>query len=175
VEGGEGADPASADAALLAFRYIDNEGKPIPDATAGLGVEYRRLPVRMRLQMDPRWIPKMLVECANAPLPVEVQRLRINPEKSGVGFDMAAMGGEGGGGDGGYRGGMGGYRGGGEGRSYGGEGGYSPSIAPTADLVTVEVEGLVYIYNAPDPTVLTVPGGEADAEELAGVDTAVVR
>jgi hypothetical protein len=170
-EGVEG-DPASADAALLAYRYVDNEGKPIPDATAGLGVEYRRLPVRMRLQMDPRWIPKMLVECANAPLPVEVQRLRINPEQSGVGFDMASTGG--GGEGGGYRGeggGMYGGRGIGGGRSYGGEGGYSPSVVPTADLVTVEVEGLVYIYNAPDPSVLTVPGGE----ELAGVDATVVR
>jgi hypothetical protein len=156
--GGEGgvADPALADAALLANRYIDNEGKPIADASAGLGVEYRRLPVRMQLQMDPRWISTMLVECANAPLPIEVQRLRINPEQSGANFDMASSGGRG-------------Y--GGEGRSYGGEGGYTPSTVPTADLVTVEVRGLVYIYNAPDPTVLTVPGGE----DLAQAGTTAVQ
>jgi hypothetical protein len=149
------------------MRYIDNDGKPIPDASTGLGVEYRRLPVRMRLMMDARWIPKVLVECANAPLPIEVQRLRINPEQSGASFDMSAFAGAGGGG------GEAGGRpfGGGGTRSFGGEG-YTPSVgSPSADLATVEIYGFVYIYNPPDSTVLTVPGGE----DVAATEAPVVR
>jgi hypothetical protein len=171
-EGGLGVegDPAAADAALLNYRYLGDDGAPMADASTGTGTEYRRLPVLMRLQMDPSWIPQVLVQCANAPLPIEVKRLRINPEKALDGFDAtfgAPMGGEGGGG---YRGGYGG----GGGRGYGGEGGFTPSLAtgaPGANLVSVELHGVVYIYNPPDPAVLTVPGGE----NLAAADTTVVR
>jgi hypothetical protein len=167
-EGGMGGvDPAQADAALLADRYVDAEGKPMADLSAGAGVEYRRLPVRMRLQMDQRWIPKVLVECANAALPIEVQRLRINPDKSGAGFDAMA----GGGGEGGmYRGGGGMYR--------GGEGGMSSYATPgavPADFVTVEIQGLVYIYNPPDASVLAVPGGEEDLAAAPAEEVAVVQ
>jgi hypothetical protein len=162
-------DPAAADSALLAYRYLDDAGAPLPDASTGAGTEFRRLPVLMRLQMDPRWIPQVLVQCANAPLPIEVKRLRINPEKALEGFDATFGGGMGGEG-GGYRGAFGG----GGGRGFGGEGGFTPSLAgtaPSANLVSVELHGVVYIYNPPDPAVLTVPGGE----DLAAADTAVVR
>ena len=42
------------------------------------GKEFKRLPVRMRLWMDQRWLPHLISECANAPLQVEVQEVRIN-------------------------------------------------------------------------------------------------
>ena len=171
----EGADP---DAMLLAGRYIDGEGKPIQDGSGGLGVEFRRLPVRMVLMMDERWIPKVLVECANAPLPIEVKRLRINAEKSGVDkdnqpFTIASAATSMGGGAEGGRGmmgrpsmPMGGMR--------GMEGGMGVALNPadTANLATVEIQGIAYIYNAPDPAVLAVPG---DDQTLAAGDPAVVR
>jgi hypothetical protein len=166
--GAEG-DPAAADAALLAYRYLGDDGAPMADASTGAGTEFRRLPVLMRLQMDPRWIPQVLVQCANAPLPIEVKRVRINPEKALEGFDATFGGGMGGEG-GGFRGAFGG----GGGRGFGGEGGFVPSLAgttPSANLVSVELHGVVYIYNPPDPAVLTVPGGE----DLAAADTTVVR
>lgn len=159
MESGMSSDPGAADAALLQRRYVDDEGKPL-DATGGLGIEFRRLPVRMRLQMDQRWIPKVLVECANASLPIEVQRLRINPEQSGAGFDSGMSGG-------GLEGGR--YMGGG-GMELGGYAATPGAVSP--DFVTVEIQGLVYIYNAPDPTTLTVPGGD---EVLAATDSAVVK
>lgn len=182
--GGEGVD---MDAMLLQNRYIDAEGKPIADASAGMGTEFRRLPIRMVLMMDERYLPKVLVECANAPLPIEVQRLRINREKSGVdkdnqAFEMAAgagaapgmsMGGREMGGRGGEmgRGGMGmGMPMGG--RGYEGGGMAMTSTADTANLATVEIQGLVYIYMPPDPAILTVPGDDAT---LAAGDGAVVR
>jgi len=169
-EGGMGMDgQSSGDSYLLANRYVDQEGNPIADASSGFGAEYRRLPIRMRLYMDQRWIPKVLIECANAPLPIEVQRVRINPEQSGAGFD-ATIAGSGGGAAGapmggmgemmGGRGmmpgmGMGGYRGGME----GGMGMAMPAATGGAsDMAQVEILGLVYIYNQPDAAALTGSG-----------------
>jgi hypothetical protein len=177
----EGADP---DSVLLARRYVDQTGAPIPDASAGFGTEYRRLPIRMRLWMDQRWIPKILVECANAPLPVEVQRLRINPSQSGVGFDAAAsnVGSYGGAGFGGEmgRGAPGGYGG-----EFGRGGGGMSFSAPMGDMASsntefaeVDIQGLVYIFNEPDATALAVPGEEAAApadETVAATGDGVVR
>jgi hypothetical protein len=189
---GDGSTPVDVDAMLLASRYIDGEGKPIADASAGTGTEFRRLPIRMVLMMDERWLPKVLVECANAPLPIEVQRLRINAEKSGMDkdnqpFDLGAAAGASGG-----MGGMGmGREGGGMpmGRPMGmpmgmpmgrgGEGmamGMSLNAADTANLATVEIQGVVYIYMPPDATILTVPGDDAASPDaLAAGDASVVR
>jgi hypothetical protein len=189
-EGEMGAGGAeSIDASLLMNRYIDAEGKPIPDASAGAGTEFRRLPIRMMLSMDERYLPKILVECANAPLPIEVQRLRINAEKSGVdkdnqGFVLGPAAGAGGMGEG--RGGMGmpssGGMGGGRGMPMGRgmEGGMGMPLTPVdiANMVTVDIQGIVYIYNPPDPAILTVPGDDAAAtgsETLAAGDAGVVR
>ena len=166
----EGEEPG---AMLLARRYVDPAGVPIPDASAGFGTEYRRLPIRMKLWMDQRWIPKILVECANAPLPVEVQRLRINPSQSGAGFDVAASGG-GGYGGGGYGGEMGRGSPGGYGGEMGRGGGGISFSAPmgnmagsNSEFAEVDIQGLVYIFNQPDATALAVPGeeGAAPADE----------
>ncbi len=68
-----------------------------------------------------------------------------------------------------YRGGeMGGYRGG-EGMSS-----VTPGAVP-ADFVTVEIQGLVYIYNPPDASVLTVPGGEEDLASAPADEVATVQ
>lgn len=183
----DGSTPVDVDAMLLASRYLDAEGKPIPDASAGTGTEFRRLPVRMVLMMDERWLPKVLVECANAPLPIEVQRLKINAAKSGVDkegqpFDLAAAAGAVpmGGGRGGEMGmPMGRPMGGGMpmGRPMGGEAmGMTLNPAETAHLATVEIQGVVYIYLPPDPAILTVPGDEAASPDALAADGgAVVR
>jgi hypothetical protein len=174
-----GGDP---DASLLASRYIGDDGQPVADDASAVNpsAQFRRLPVRMLLQMEQDAIPNIIVACANATLPIEVKRVRINSEKSETGANMtsAITAGAGGGreGGGGYTG-RGGYgmeggrsmgrpSGGGYGMESGrgGAGGYS-SMQPSADtmmrtdLVTVEIHGIVYIYNPPDATTLTVPGG----------------
>jgi hypothetical protein len=162
---GAGLDP---DAALLAGRYIGADGAIIADASTDPGGECRRLPVRMQLFMQQEAIPELLKQCANSALPVEVQRVRINPMLSGAGFDanftvaspeaMATDGGRGGGFDGG--------RGGG---GFDGGRGGSMATAPTGPqsngLATVDITGIVYIYNPPDPATLSVPGG--DSAEVA--------
>ena len=86
-------------AILTGGRYLGPDGKPLgggadmamaadpsadpaaaaPAAPTDFGVEYKRLPVRMSLQMDQRWLTHLITECANQPLQVEVQEVRINP------------------------------------------------------------------------------------------------
>jgi hypothetical protein len=93
--------------------------------------------------MDGRWLPQLIAECANAPLQVEVQEVRINPGDGG-----GAMGG-------------------------GGRGGYSRSspslegevMTPEAEpnIKTVVLQGVVYIFNPPTDA-------EAEASgQVAGV------
>jgi hypothetical protein len=149
--GGRGGaeDAASGDAALLADRYLDNDEKPIaaPDPAAGasaFGTEYKRLPVRMVLQMDQRWLPHLISECANAPLQVEVKEVRINPSESG--------------GSGGY--GRGGREMGGYGSMAGQEG---DQMGPEAEpnIKHVIVQGIIYIFNEPNTAAIQV----ADAQK----------
>lgn len=40
----------------------------------------KRIPIRMRLKMDTRKINKLLAECGNSPLPVEIRQVRIGCE-----------------------------------------------------------------------------------------------
>jgi hypothetical protein len=106
----------------------------------------------MLLKMDQRWIPQLLIECANAALPIEVKQLRVNPGRSGGGFDSTANSSS-----------RGGSRGGSRGQSG------MDSLEADTNLADVEIRGIVYIYNKPDETVLEVPG--IDADQLADVST----
>ncbi len=145
-EGGpEGADVS--DAEVLAYRYLDPEGNPYPGEPEDK--EFRRLPIRMRLMMDQRYLSELLIECANAALPVEVKQVRVNPDESGAGF-------------GGDR--FGSSRGTFRGMSGMGE------ITSDANLADVEIRGVVYIYNEPDESVFELLGGDEDqlADASAG-------
>ena len=143
---------------LLSGRYLDESGNPIvvssPTPTPGeFGKEYKRLPVRMTLEMDLRWLTRLITACANQPLQVEVKEVRINPSD-------ARSGGYGGGGYG---------RGGGESFGRGG-GGAGSSPFPATDgkeiktfkaqpnVGTVVVEGIIYIFNPPDMDAIAEAG-----------------
>ncbi len=137
-----GRDDGMSDTDVLAHRYLDAEGQPYPGDAENFGIEYRQLPIRMKLMMDQRWLPQLLVECANAALPIEVNQLRVNPEQSGAGF-----------GGGGSRGGMSTGR-----SSMRG----AVNLPPDPNLANVEIQAVVYIYNQPDKEELSVPGLEED-------------
>lgn len=124
-------------ASLTANRYLDAEGNPDPGGEGGSygTTEFRQLPIRMKLKMDLRWIPRVLIECANAALPIEVNQVRINASQSGSGVT--------------------GRSGGGRASSRGLQG-----MAPDANLAEVEISGVVYIYNEPDTETLTIPGDD---------------
>ncbi len=148
--GGEGME-GGGDDALLAMRYLGEDGTPLPagDITS-FGTEYRQLPIRMLLMMDQRWLPRLLVECANSPLPIEVDQVRINPDKSEAGFGQAGM--------------------------MGGVGGPLMESASSPYLAQVEVKGVVYIYMQPNEELLGTPSAElAESDDaIPGSDVAVV-
>ena len=146
AEGGLEGEGVS-DAEVLAFRYLDPEGNPYPGEPEDK--EFRRLPIRMKLFLDQRYLSQLLVECANAALPVEVKQVRVNPEVSGAGF--------------------GGERYGASSRSYRGMSG-TEEIESDANLADVEIRGVVYIYNQPDESVFELLGGDEDqlADASAG-------
>ena len=93
-----GAAPAAGAAAAPAAasvvgRYVDEKGVPLPDgggaapaaapdappaAGGTAAAEFKRMPVVMKLIMDQREISRLLVECANSPLPVEVRQFRLH-------------------------------------------------------------------------------------------------
>lgn len=132
MSGMEGGDPAAADAALLTSRYLDDAGAPLP-GEGDLGKEYRQLPIRMDLFMDQRWLPHLLIECANSPLPIEVKQVRINPDKSTAGFDTNSGG------------------------SQSMVQGAGP-LPTDPNFAQVEIKGVVFIYNEPtnDPSAAPV-------------------
>jgi hypothetical protein len=136
-EGGEG----NGDAQLLTARYLDAEGNPVDGEVETLAEEpYRRLPVRMILMMEQRWISQLLVFCANQALPIEVQGLRVNPGKAAVGFGA-----------------------GGSSRSTSRMRGVDSQVV--VGLATVYLRGVVSIYNPPSQDQLTVPGAEEGSQD----------
>jgi hypothetical protein len=146
----------------------------------------KRIPVRMRVKIDQKKLYTFLLECANSELTLEVRQLRVNPSSD---MDMAGMM------SGGYGGMPGGYgmpgapssmgagppgEGRREGSSFGygagpGSGGYSTAMDGSMSAVdqhsrtdvTVEIYGIIYIYNPVDKVILKEPeaGDQAPAED----------
>ena len=87
-----GAALSAIDQAVLNGRYVDQNNMPLMATSPPPYAEFKMMPIRMSLLMDHRKIPKLLVECANSTMPVEVQRVRINPEE-GLGPSSSSMGG----------------------------------------------------------------------------------
>lgn len=160
---------------LLSGRYLDAQGKPIPFGGGGaappggeapapapdagapgapldltmFGQEYKRLPVRMALRMDQRWLPRLIAECASEPLQVEVQEVRVNPPE-GIASAGGAMAG-----GGGFRPGGGGLSG--STSPFQEEAPYQPfPVQP--EMVNVIIQGTIYIFNKPNPAILQAPG-----------------
>jgi len=134
---GAGGDEDASDAeararARTVRRYLDEQGQPIEEAPLGDDSSpFKRLPIYMRLVMDERELPRLLAECANATLPVEVKQVWINPDASvGAGRPRGNQGGP---------------------RS--GEGGETPDPA----VVPVTIQGMIYIFNPPNRRLLGLP------------------
>jgi hypothetical protein len=150
--GGPGAEGGVTDATLLASRYLDAEEKPVaaPDPAAGaaaFGTEYKRLPVRMDLVMDVRWLPRLIAECADAPLQVEVKEVRINPSETGASS--------------GY-----GGRGGGYSSSSSTQLGDEMTPESEPNIKRVIIQGIIYIFNEPDASALKTDTASADIRLL---------
>ncbi|HTN75731.1 MAG TPA: hypothetical protein VL096_10815, partial [Pirellulaceae bacterium] len=166
-------------------RYVDSNYKPVePDRLrlaftstnaedAFLAVA-KRMPVRMHLTVDQRKLHRLLAECGNSNLVVEIRQMRINRPvyAGGPGGGGGAIAG---GGFGGERGGGGGGFGGNQSRGGGGE-----SQLGTADLkpvhdIQVELYGIVYIYNpVNEAMVAAVASGDGSPVEAPAAPVAPV-
>ncbi|MBI1248051.1 hypothetical protein GC197_09445 [bacterium] len=171
------------------FRYVDKDYKKLKvedlraATTEPTSENYylsvaKRLPVRMRLKMDQREIDKLLVECGNADLMVEVRQVRV-----GNNLPAAGSGGMGMGGAPGMGGGMppgmgpsmemGGFEepGMGGGPGMGGPNGNQEEQAEKVFDVTVEIYGIIYIYNPVNKKLLWPNGQPTDSTNPDGSST----
>ena len=112
-------------------RYVGADGKPLAGGATANDL-FKRMPVSLHLTIDQREINKLLVECANSPLPVEVRQLRIAP--GGGSHKTTAPGAA-------------------------AEQKDAKMMSDSFD-VPIELHGIIYIFNPPDPAKL---GGEAPA------------
>jgi hypothetical protein len=102
-------------------RYLQKDGTALPAGSAQ-NEQFKRLPVYLKLVMDQREINRLLTECANYPLPVEVRQLRMT---SGAAAASSA------------------------GRPGGNA--QSPAAPKPGEAydVTVEISGIIYLFNPP--------------------------
>ncbi len=186
--GRSGADGKSSDQRLaqrlMEGRYVDDSGNPLEAAAKHPYAEFKMMPIRMLLVMDQRKLPRLLVECANSSMPVEVRQVGISPGE-GARIDFSRIAAQNQPvrrtrSPGGYRGGaeMGmepSYgrsshrpsRGGSSTRMLGpaAEGDYGPFDVP------LEIAGIIYIYNPPDRDKLgTGAAAEKPAEAAPPVE-----
>ncbi len=131
---------------LMADRYVDDKGKPLPYTPEYPYAkhpcdEFKRMPIHLSFIMNPRSLPKLLVECANSTMPIEVQHIRILKGASHAGTGGTAS------------------QPSGSTASKAGEGEGSPA---SSDDREADICGVIYIYNPPDRAKLGVAAA-ADA------------
>lgn len=153
---------------LLKDRYVDDKGTPLDAEAKHPYAEFKMMPISMKLDMDQRKISKLLVECANSPMPIEVRRVRIRPGEGGI-LDAGAMD-------------TPGPTKTGRGETLrrsvgarapvraaaGGRGSEESELGPYD--ISVEVQGIIYIYNPPDLS--TLGTGTAAEKPLEGAPAA---
>jgi hypothetical protein len=174
--GASGGSAGSAGSAL-AGRYVDNAGKPIDDPAQDPNKEFRMMPIDMRLIIEQKEIPRLLVECANSSMRIDVRAVRILAEpvpafdpNGGAAAETSAGAAPAAGGPSAKQvtPGRGSRSGGGmlgnqssRPAQTGGEGGIFNSGEESVDAscppVPVEIQGIIYIYNPPTSQ---APGGE---------------
>ena len=136
-------DPAKR---LKADRYVNEKGKPLgPDDIAPFA-EFKMMPIHMKLVMDQSKINKLLAECANRNMPVEVRRVRLTGNAgAAAGVAVAAAGDAG---------------------STGGDSDAPHAESSATSDVQVDIQGIIYIYNPPDRAKL----GTGAVGERLGID-----
>lgn len=175
-------------------RYLDLEGKPLLASDKPSFAEFNMMPVCLKVVVDQRRVPELLVSCANSAMPIDVKHIRVCPDNN-VPFTMpvettassdmmgmggssmmgSSMGGSSMGGPGGSSASSGGARGSMDGA--GGPGGSETGGVEIgrselglseygADAIRVEIFGVINIYNEPNKDAFGT-GKEAQAAENA--------
>lgn len=168
--GGKGGDLGAARAAVRVDpadgRYVDMNFKPLTgaqlraamnlqSANDAVNAVAKRIPIRLRLKVDESQIGRLITECGNGKMMLEVLQVRYNTDPAPA---VAAGGGGGGGGglmEGGAKPSFGGAGGMGmmseEGVSGGGGGGTlgGATVVDDKGEVAIEIFGLIYLFNPP--------------------------
>jgi hypothetical protein len=167
--GGGSTASGDVDTELYNWIYVDFDGKPLTKSeidSSPTNRMMRLMPFRLRIRIGEQKLDDFLVELATqAPVPIDVRQVRINPNAMGGGGDEGMMG-SGGMGSGGM-GGMGPSR---AGRSGGGMGRMSSSMGGSEGMGTgmgmggedtgrpndldVEISGTIAIVAPPDVDVV---------------------
>ena len=177
-------------AMLKDFRYVDQNGNPLPYNATPPSKQFKMIPVHMVLGIDQREIPRLLANCANSDMPVVVRRVSIHPQEGGAAGLSGSSGGVTGPSGGGDMGrpkgsstpgrsqmpgaGVGGMKKGGDigkarspGRGPSGPSGPGATMADEfSDEAVVEVQGIIYLFNPPDRKTLA-PGEATPAQPAA--------
>ncbi|MGA2031422.1 MAG: hypothetical protein ABSG68_04135 [Thermoguttaceae bacterium] len=185
----------------LANRYVDDKGRPLADPTKQPYNEFRMIPVNIRVDIEQDKIPKLLVECANSNMPMDIRAVRLLlTEGSPLDLGGTAVA------QAGRPGALSGPPGAGPRPNMGpgaraaigphmGAGGGPPregAVAPSADIeeeaanvlrppFPIEVQGIIYIYNPPDRSALGtapaagVPGPAAPASGVPAAPSGPAR
>ncbi len=90
---------------ILFGRYLNAENEPLPADEVPPFAEFNKMPVCMKLIIDQRRIPDLLVNCANCSMPIDIKHIRICPDNA-IPFSPAGAGGMGAGMEGGMSAGM---------------------------------------------------------------------
>ncbi|MFN7735455.1 MAG: hypothetical protein ACK5O8_05010 [Pirellula sp.] len=165
-------------------RYVDTNFKPLTGAQLRSAMNLatpndaviavaKRIPVRLRLKVDESQIGRLITECGNGKMMLEVLQLRYNTDPAPA---VGAAGGGGGGAD---------MAGGSAKPSFGGAGGMGmmseegtsgtggAAAAAGADEsstgeIPIEIFGLIYLFNPPLQDLTAVPNGAAQAPAANG-------
>ncbi|MGA2621256.1 MAG: hypothetical protein ABSF26_26835 [Thermoguttaceae bacterium] len=150
----------TAEKSPLAGRYVDDKGKPLADPTQQPYAEFRMMPIDLQVIIEQKAIPKLLAECANSNMPIEVRAVRVLAKDSEP-FDLGEGGSGGGSSPQGPRLGSGaaghlpgagrpGAPPGPMGLGGAAENQEDEALDPAVPPIPVEIRGIIYIYNPPD-------------------------
>ncbi len=148
----------------LAGRYVDDNGKPLADPAQQPYGEFRMMPINLKVVIEQKDIPRLLTECANSAMRIDVRRVRILVQEPPA-VDLSEGSGPSTASDTGTTlpglrpMGRGGMSGGGD--TKGEFGYYEESVDPVYQPVPVEVQGIIYIYNPPKVQNAGENGGQA--------------
>ena len=85
---GPGNTPASGSSSL-AGRYVNDKGKPLTDPSQQPYGEFRMMPIDLKVVIEQKDIPRLLAECANSAMRIDVRAVRILVQQPGT-VDLTA-------------------------------------------------------------------------------------
>ena len=173
---------------LRNFRYVDQNGYPLPYNATPPFKQFKMIPVHMLLVIDQRELPRLLANCANSEMPVVVRRVAVHPEEGGSGSLSGSPGGVTGVGSsdsgrskrggsqmpGPSRGGLkkGGDYGKTRPRGSGPSGAYGAGAATADEFseeMVAEIQGIIYFFNPPPPKTVALATGAVSPTQPATV------